>query len=340
MIEGPGPMPFPPSSLPMLAVEDLVKRYRVGTGRRGTSVIEALGGVSFSVPAGSTFGLVGESGCGKSTIARCIVRLTPPSSGRILFEGTDMVGLDRRELRAARRRLQLVFQDSGGSLDPRMRVGSIVAEPLALHGIGERRTRDDRAREALALVGLDASLAERKPHELSGGQRQRVGLARALVLDPSLIVLDEPVSALDVSVQAQVLNLLAEVQDRTNLTYLFIVHDLAVAEHFCDEIAVLYLGHVMEQAPAHELFARPLHPYTVALLSAVPVPVPPSPGAESKRIILTGEVTQRQSGERGCPFRPRCPVGRDRAVCAQEQPPLVPAANGQRVACHFPGEAL
>jgi len=315
---------------PLLRVEGLEKRFRE---------LRAVGGVDFDVRPGETFGLVGESGCGKSTIARCVLRLIEPSAGTVAFDGLDVRSLSAGELRALRRRMQLVFQDPTGSLDPRMSVGAIVEEPLRIHAVGSREQRAARVAELLALVGLDPAVARRRPHEFSGGQRQRVGIARAIALEPELVVLDEPVSALDVSIQAQVLNLLQELQRRLGLTYLFIVHDLAVAEHFCDRLAVLYLGRVMEIGTREQLFRAPQHPYTVALLSAVPVP-DPDPSRRRRRITLEGEVgaPPPAGAAQGCPFRARCPVGRDRDVCRDIVPPLAPHGAGQRVACHFPGE--
>jgi oligopeptide transport system ATP-binding protein len=324
----------------LLWVAGLEKTFPVGKGQlfgRGRAVLPAVDGVSFDVRRGETFGLVGESGCGKSTIARCVLRLIRPTGGRVFFEGIDLEGLAKPELRRLRRRMQIVFQDPFASLDPRMSTRAIVEEPLLVHGVGNRSTRSRRAMEMLELVGLTADQAGRKPHEFSGGQRQRIALARALVLNPDLVILDEPVSALDVSIQAQVLNLLRDLQQRLELTYVFIVHDLAVAEYFSDRLAVLYLGAVMELADRETLFREPLHPYTHALLSAAPVP-DPAIERRRKRIVLTGEVSALAAESRGCRFRPRCPVGRDREICAALEPPLEERKPGHWVSCHFPGE--
>jgi oligopeptide/dipeptide ABC transporter ATP-binding protein len=326
---------------PILSVRGLQKHYRSGSPgvlRRSQTLVQALDGLSFDVAGGESFGLVGESGCGKSTAARCILRLIEPSGGTVTFDGVDVGALGERELRRMRRRMQLVFQDPTGSLDPRMTIGEIVEEPLRVHKLGDAAERSHRAADALGTVGLDWDIARRKPHELSGGQRQRVGIAKALVLEPSLVILDEPVSALDVSIQAQVLNLLTEVQSSLGLTYIFIVHDLAVAEHFCDRLAVLYLGQIMELGSRAQIFAEPLHPYTVALLSAVPIPDPHLARSRSRRVVLQGEVAQQSPDARGCPFRSRCPVGHERQICAEQRPVLEPARSGALIACHFPGE--
>lgn len=324
----------------LLRVEALSKTFVTGGSglrRREPRQVDALVDVSFDVARGETFGLVGESGCGKSTAARCILRLQEPSGGRVSFDGIDLLALPPLELRRLRRRMQIVFQESTASLDPRMSVRSIVEEPLAIHSIGSREEQRERALEALGLVGITGEQAGRKPHAFSGGQRQRIGVARALVLHPELVVLDEPVSAVDVSIQAQILNLLRDLQQRLGLTYVFIVHDLAVAEYFCDRLAVLYLGRVMELGDRETLFHEPLHPYTVSLLSAVPIP---DPGLESRRrrIVLRGDTADRGQQPAGCRFRPRCPVGRDRAECAAEQPSLRELRPGHWVSCHFPGE--
>jgi oligopeptide/dipeptide ABC transporter ATP-binding protein len=324
----------------LLWVDSLQQRFPLDHGRgrrRAREFLTAVDGVSFDVRAGETFGLVGESGCGKSTIARCVLRLLEPSGGRVCFDGVDLATLGKLELRRLRRRMQIVFQDPYASLDPRMTVQAIVEEPLAIHDIGGRREREAKVAEMLELVGLAPAHAARKPHEFSGGQRQRIALARALVLSPELLILDEPVSALDVSIQAQVLNLLRSLQEQLGLTYLFIVHDLAVAEYFCDRLAVLYLGAVMELAEREAIFYEPLHPYTDALLSAVPIP-DPAVEARRKRVVLRGEVVHDAALRQGCRFRPRCPVGRDRDVCAADEPALVERRPGHWVACHYPGE--
>jgi oligopeptide/dipeptide ABC transporter ATP-binding protein len=304
---------------------------------RGANGVRAVDGVSFDVRREETFGIVGESGCGKSTLARCILRLLEPTSGHVRLNGTDVGSLGAADLRRARLRMQMVFQDPYSSLDPRMSVKAIVEEGLTIHGIDSRARRDERAREMLELVGITPVQMHRKPHEFSGGQRQRIGVARALVLHPELVVLDEPISALDVSVQAQVLNLLRSLQQQLGLTYVFIVHDLSVAEYFCDRVAVLYLGAVMEIGDRESLFRNPLHPYTVSLLSAVPIPDPASQRRRS-RIMLRGEVSAVGERSAGCRFRPRCPLGRDREICATQEPPLVERTPGAWAACHFPGE--
>jgi oligopeptide/dipeptide ABC transporter ATP-binding protein len=324
----------------MLAAENLVKTFRVrGEDRFGRKrVVTVLDDITLSVQRGESFGLVGESGCGKSTLARCLLRLLEPSAGRVLFDGVDLATLDRERLRSIRRRLQFVFQDPFASLDPRMTAGQIVEEPLLVHGIGDPAERERAVLQMLADVGLTTEQANRRPHAFSGGQRQRIGIGRALVLRPELVILDEPVSALDVSVQAQVLNLLRELQAQLNLTYVFISHDLALAEYFCDRVAVLYLGQVMELADRTALFRAPLHPYTVSLLSAVPIPAVGGRARRANRPTLIGEVASVGDRPQGCPFEPRCPVGRGRDSCRNERPPLTESTSGHRVACHYPGE--
>jgi oligopeptide transport system ATP-binding protein len=320
----------------LLWVDKVAKTFKLGHGR-DTPAIRAVDGVSFDVRKGETFGLVGESGCGKSTLARCILRLVQPTDGRVFLDGTDLLSLNAAEMRRVRRRMQIVFQDPYASLDPRMSARGIVEEPLVIHGIGDRAERQRHAAEMLELVGITPRQMTRKPHEFSGGQRQRIGVARALVLHPELVILDEPISALDVSIQAQVLNLLRRLQEQLHLTYVFIIHDLAVAEYFCDRVAVLYLGAVVELADREAIFRRPLHPYTVSLLSAVPIPDPASE-RRRRRIVLRGEVSQAAGERQGCRFRPRCPVGRDRDICRAQEPPLAEHVPGQWAACHFPGE--
>jgi oligopeptide/dipeptide ABC transporter ATP-binding protein len=325
----------------LLWVEGLVKRFdqRLPGSRRRNGEVTVLDDISLNVRRGETFGLVGESGCGKSTLARCILRLLEPSDGRVLFDQVDLSTLDRDELRAMRRRMQLVFQDPFASLDPRMTARAIVEEPLVIHGIGTQQERLQRAVEMLGEVGLTPEQGNRRPHAFSGGQRQRIGIARAFVLEPDLVILDEPISALDVSVQAQVLNLLRGLQKRLGLTYVFISHDLAVAEYFCDRVAVLYLGQVMELADRSVLFRAPLHPYTVSLLSAVPIPVAGGRRRRAQRANIRGEVAAVQERPAGCPFEPRCPIGRGKELCRDTRPPLTqPRGEGHWVACHFPGE--
>jgi oligopeptide/dipeptide ABC transporter ATP-binding protein len=326
---------------PILQAEHLVKTFAVRGGDRlgRKHPVTVLDDITLSVRPGESFGLVGESGCGKSTFARCLLRLLEPTAGKITFDGVDLTTLGRDELRALRRRMQFVFQDPFASLDPRMNAGAIVEEPLLIHDIGDQRERRRMALEMLADVGLTAAHAQRRPHAFSGGQRQRIGIARAFVLRPELVILDEPISALDVSVQAQVLNLLRGLQDQLGLTYVFISHDLAVAEYFCNRVAVLYLGQVMEVADSVTLFNDPLHPYSVSLLSAVPVPLAGGRARRAGRPQPIGEVGSVVERPPGCPFEPRCPVGRGREICKGQRPPITEAASGHQVACHFPGEA-
>ncbi len=336
------PAPAAPSAgaQPVLQAEGLSKSFEVRGGDRfgRKHPVKVLDDISLTVYRGESFGLVGESGCGKSTLARCLLRLLELSAGRALFDGVDLATLDRDELRALRRRMQFVFQDPFASLDPRMSAGAIVEEPLQIHRIGEAHERREAALEMLADVGLTAEQATRRPHAFSGGQRQRIGIARAFVLRPEVVILDEPVSALDVSVQAQVLNLLRSLQQQLGLTYVFISHDLAVAEYFCDRVAVLYLGQVMEMADRATLFNRPLHPYSVSLLSAAPIPLAGGRARRASRPAPIGEVGSVLARPPGCPFEPRCPVGHGRDVCRGERPPVTEPAAGHQVACHFPGE--
>ena len=337
---GPAPEQGGESTAPVLEADGLSKAFQVrGEDRLARkSSITVLDDISLSVRRGESFGLVGESGCGKSTLARCLLRLLEPSAGRVLFDGQDLATLDRKELRAIRRRMQFVFQDPFASLDPRMSAGAIVEEPLLVHDIGDRQERKSAVLQMLADVGLTAEQADRRPHAFSGGQRQRIGIARAFVLRPDVVILDEPISALDVSVQAQVLNLLRSLQTQLGLTYVFISHDLAVAEYFCDRVAVLYLGQVMELAEREALFRHPLHPYSVSLLSAVPVPRVGGRSRRTSRAQPIGEVGSVGERPGGCPFEPRCPVGHGRDICRGQRPPLSEPSAGHRVACHFPGE--
>ena len=314
----------------LVEVRDLVKHYAgertwLGLGRPKLPV-RAVDGVSFSIAAGKTLGLVGESGSGKTTVGRTMLRLQEPTRGTVMFDGNDVFALDAGTLRALRRKMQIVFQDPYSSLNPRMTVGETLREPLEIHKLtGEVSALLDE-------VGLDAAFAQRYPHELSGGQRQRVGIARALSVAPQFIVCDEPVSALDVSVQAQVLNLLADLQARRHLTYLFIAHDLAVVRHIADDVAVMYLGKIVERAPAAEIYALPRHPYTTALLSAVPEP---DPKAGRQRIVLTGDMPSPAHPPSGCPFHPRCPHPLKSERCRTEVPPLRQITPGHLAACHF-----
>jgi oligopeptide/dipeptide ABC transporter ATP-binding protein len=334
------PVPAPPivdgsPARALLEVRDLVKDFPVRGGfwRRTVGRVSAVAGVSFDVPRGETFALVGESGCGKSTTARLVLRLLPATSGTVRFDGTDLTRARRREVRRLRRRAQIVYQDPYASLNPRLTVGGIVGDPLRVHGLWADHG-PDRVAAALEQVGLDRSDARRYPHEFSGGQRQRVGIARAVVLQPDLLVLDEPVSALDVSIQAGVVNLLDELQRQLGLTYVLVAHDLAVVRHVADEVGVMYLGKIVERGSADLIYEQPQHPYTQALLSAVPVPIP-AQERRRRRILLEGDLPSPADPPTGCRFRTRC--WRAQAICAEQEPPLETTRAGQAVACFFPG---
>lgn len=316
----------------ILRVEHLKKYFEFGGGLLGGKAlsIRAVDDISFSVKPGETFGLVGESGCGKTTLGQTIIRLYEPTSGSIRFDGKDIAKLSGRQLRPFRRDIQMIFQDPSASLDPRMTVGSVISEPLNIFGVGSKNERQERVQELLRVVGLNAYFSNRYPHEFSGGQRQRIGIARALALNPKLVICDEPVSALDVSIQAQVLNLLKSLQKQFSLTYLFIAHNLAVVAHISDRVGVMYLGKLVEIGDAREITERPKHPYTQALISAVPVP---DPTRQRNRIILEGDVPSPANPPKGCRFHPRCPIARP--DCAVEEPVLRPIGDKHWVACHY-----
>ncbi|HEV3266968.1 MAG TPA: oligopeptide/dipeptide ABC transporter ATP-binding protein [Acidimicrobiales bacterium] len=318
----------------VLQATDVVKTFSSRGKKIGTRVVShAVNGVSLEVRRGETLGIVGESGCGKSTLARCLVQLSPVTSGSVIFEGTTLTGLSRRRLRPYRRKFQLVFQDPYASLNPRRTVGDIVAEPMRINHLGTSSEIDARVRELFSTVGLDAAAINRYPHEFSGGQRQRIGIARSLSLNPTLVIADEPVSALDVSIQAQVLNLMADLQEEFNLTYVFIAHDLGVVRHVSDRVGVMYLGEFVEFGDVGSLYETPLHPYTEALLSVVPE-LNDTDAPRRERIIITGDVPDPADRPSGCPFHPRCPVATD--LCRVEKPELLTIVPGRQVACHYP----
>ena len=319
----------------LLKVDNLRKAFKVSANRPGAAKqsLKAVDGVSFEIKSGETLGLVGESGCGKSTTGKLLLRLIEPDSGTIQFDGRDVAGMSHRELTAIRRDMQMIFQDPYSSLNPRMRVGDIIGEPLVVHSLAKGRAIKEQVLTLMQKVGLAPEHYDRYPHEFSGGQRQRIGIARTLAVRPRLIVADEPVSALDLSIQAQIVNLLKDLQEEFGLTYLFISHDLGIIEHVCDRVAVMYLGRIVEIATAEQLYHQPCHPYTEALLNAVPIP---DPQRVRKHQILSGEIPSPINPPTGCHFHPRCPYAQE--ICRKEYPVLTDHAEGHQSACHFSGE--
>ena len=331
----PPPSADPTVRKPLLRVENLVKHFPAGGGLIGRAVVHAVDGVDLTIGEGETVGLVGESGCGKSTLGRVIVRLQPATSGHMYFKDADLTTVRGEKLRRLRQQIQMIFQDPYASLNPRMTVGDIVAEPLRNFGIARGRKAEQRVQEVMRVVGLNPNFVNRYPHEFSGGQRQRIGIARALVLNPTFIVADEPVSALDVSIQAQIVNLMEDLQEKFHLTFLFIAHDLSVVRHISDRIAVMYLGKIVEIGPSDAVRDRPLHPYTKVLESSVPVP-DPDLEAERKPILLKGEIPSPVNPPAACRFHTRCPIAQP--ICSEVEPPLEMKENGRFAACHFAGQ--
>ena len=320
---------------PLVRVEKLVKYFPAGGGLFSRSVVHAVDGVDLAIASGETLGLVGESGCGKSTLGRVIVRLQPATSGHVYFKDVDLTSTRGEKLRRTRQQIQMIFQDPYASLNPRMTVGDIVAEPLKNFGVARGKKAEQRVQEVMRVVGLNPNFVNRYPHEFSGGQRQRIGIARALVLNPTFIVADEPVSALDVSIQAQIVNLMEDLQSKFDLTFLFIAHDLSVVRHISDRIAVMYLGKIVEIGPSNAIRDKPLHPYTKVLESSVPVPDPDLEAAR-KPILLKGEIPSPVNPPSGCRFHTRCPIAQP--ICSEVDPPLEMKETGRFAACHFPGQ--